>query len=192
MGEGGPVFGGKGLNDSEPRFSAEEIFEGLEETGERNRQLQQEARGQLAGFATVLAVLTGAAHTIPVIFSPAESLTAFFVAIGVYVVALVVLTAWYLRSRAEAPAGGSRRYLFGLVGTFILYCAGVFLWPYETWVTSILAGIVIALPLITAAWWKTRHASRADDPTVVRSRLGLFFFFAGPINQPECDSRNEP
>lgn len=145
----------KDANIPSSEAHAQEQLEVLQATGERSSTVQGTAHKQFAGFATALALLIGAAHTIPVIFNPAESLTIFFIAMGVYVVAIMVLTTWYLRARSATPVGGNKRYLYGLAGTFILYAASIFLWPHETWMTSILVGLVIALPLTVAAWWKS-------------------------------------
>ena len=142
------------INNSASQSSIQEQVDALEATSRRSGSLKDRAHKQFAKFATILALFIGAAHTIPVIFNPAESLAIFFVAMGVYVVGILVLTTWYLRTRSATPVGGNKRYIYGLVGTFVLYAAAIFMWQHETWLTAILFGLVIALPLTIAAWWK--------------------------------------
>ncbi|MGM7669514.1 hypothetical protein [Microbacterium sp. A93] len=116
--------------------------------------VQHRARRRLAWFCTALALMIGAAHVIPSVFRPDESLPAFLTAMGVYVVAVLGLTWWYLRTRTATPLGGGRRYVIGLAATFVLYAASMALMGRETWPAAILVGLVIAAPLVIAGWWR--------------------------------------
>lgn len=116
--------------------------------------VQQRAHRRMAWFCTALALLIGTAHVVPSVFRPDVSLPAFLTAMGVYVAAVLVLTAWYLRTRRATPLGGGRRYLIGLTATFVLYAASMALMGRETWPVAILVGLVIAAPLVMAGWWR--------------------------------------
>lgn len=120
----------------------------------RLAEVRHRAARRLAWFCTALALLIGAAHVVPAVFRPDESLPAFLAAMGVYVVAVLVLTWGYLRSRQVTPRGGGRRYLIGLLITIVLYLAALALLGRETWPVAILVGLVIAAPLAIAGWWR--------------------------------------
>lgn len=141
-------------NDSEPQPNVQEQLEALQGANQRSSGVQERARQHFAVFATVLALLIGLAHAIPIIFRPDESLGLFLTAMAVYVVAVLALTFWYLRIRSATPAGANKRYLYGLFGTFVLYGAAVFLWPEESPYMAVMIGLVIAIPLTLAAWVK--------------------------------------
>ncbi|OMH35062.1 hypothetical protein [Tersicoccus sp. Bi-70] len=120
----------------------------------RRATMLTRARRHLGWFSTVLALLIGAAHTVPVVFPPQASLPAFLVAMGLWVVAVLLLTYAYLRTRSATPRGGGRRYTVGLLVTMALYLAGLALTPWETWPVAILIGLLIAAPLTIAGWWR--------------------------------------
>ncbi|MEV4900831.1 hypothetical protein AB0K08_05750 [Citricoccus sp. NPDC055426] len=119
--------------------------------------VQEQSRRRLAWFCTALALLIGAAHVIPAVFRPDVMLPAFLTAMGVYVVAVLALTWWYLRTRTATPLGGGRRYLIGLMATFALYAVSMLLMALpsrESWPVAALVGLVIAAPLVIAGWWR--------------------------------------
>ncbi|NUL48156.1 hypothetical protein F7P69_23545 [Cellulosimicrobium funkei] len=120
----------------------------------RLAEVSHRAARRLAWFCTALALLIGAAHVVPAVFHPDESLPAFLAAMGVYVVAVLALTWGYIRTRKATPRGGSRRYLLGLLITMVLYLAALALLGRETWPVAILVGLVIAAPLVIAGWWR--------------------------------------
>lgn len=134
-----------------------EQLSALDASAARLVGVQHGAGRRLAWFCTALALMIGAAHVIPSVFRPDESLPAFLVAMGVYVVAVLALTWWYLRTRTATPLGGGRRYVVGLAGTLVLYTASLILVTQtarETWPVAILVGLVIAAPLVMAGWWR--------------------------------------
>lgn len=126
----------------------------LDASAARLAGVQHRAGYRLAWFCTALALLIGAAHVIPSVFRPEESLPAFLTAMGLYVVAVMALTWWYLHSRRATPLGGGRRYLIGLAATFVLYAASMVLMGRESWPVAVLVGLVIAAPLVIAGWWR--------------------------------------
>ena len=69
-------------------------------------------------------------------------------------VAVLVLTFVYLRTRSATPRGGGRRYTVGLLVTMALYLAGLAPTPWETWPVALLVGLLIAAPLTIAGWWR--------------------------------------
>lgn len=120
----------------------------------RLAEVRRAAARRLAWFCTALALLIGAAHVVPAVFRPDESLLAFLTAMGVYVAAVLVLTWGYLRTRRATPLGGGRRYLIGLLTTMALYLAALTLLDRETWPAAMLVGLVIAAPLVITGWWR--------------------------------------
>lgn len=112
--------------------------------------VRTQAHRHLAWFATALGLLIGAAHVVPSVFRPDESLPAFLTAMGVYVVAVLVVTVWYLRTRTATTLGGGRRYLLGLAITMVLYAGALTLLGRETWPVALVVGLVIAAPLVIA------------------------------------------
>lgn len=75
------------------------------------------------------------------------------VMLGVWTVVVVVMLAWAAR-RPVRPVVGPRRYLFGWVGTGVFYGVALFVGlgrglPFWVW---LLAAVVVALPLLLAAW----------------------------------------
>lgn len=144
-----------GLPEESPRAEAQ--LSALRGAEARLAGVQERSRRRLAWFCTALALLIGAAHVVPVVFRPDGSLPAFLTAMGVYAVAVLALTWWYLRTRAATPLGGGRRYLIGLTATFGLYAASMLLMALpsrETWPVAVLVGLVIAAPLVIAGWWR--------------------------------------
>lgn len=120
----------------------------------RLAEVRRGAARRLAWFCTALALLIGAAHVVPAVVRPDESLPAFLTAMGVYVAAVLALTWGYLRTRRATPLGGGRRYLIGLLTTMALYVAALALLGRETWPMALLVGLVIAAPLVIAGWWR--------------------------------------
>lgn len=120
----------------------------------RLAEVRRAAARRLAWFCTALALLIGAAHVVPAVFRPDESLLAFLTAMGVHVAAVPVLTWGYLRTRRATPLGGGRRYLIGLLTTMALYLAALTLLDRETWPAAMLVGLVIAAPLVITGWWR--------------------------------------
>lgn len=147
-----------GLPEESP--GAEAQLSALRGTEARLAGVRERSRRRLAWFCTALALLIGAAHVVPAVFRPDDSLPAFLTAMGVYVVAVLVLTSWYLRARTATPLGGGRRYLIGLMATFALYAVSMVLMVLmalpsrETWPVAVLVGLVIAAPLVIAGWWR--------------------------------------
>lgn len=126
----------------------------LQAPNARRDALVSRARRHLAWFCTGVGLLLGAAHVIPVVFRPDESLFAFFIAMGLYVVALLALVFWYRHTRSATPLKGGRRYLIGFAATVLLFIAAAPFWDRASVSVALLVGLVIATPVTIAGWWR--------------------------------------
>ncbi|MGW9550957.1 hypothetical protein ACWG8W_07880 [Citricoccus zhacaiensis] len=153
MTESSPEHGVEAAPPERPLTPAEQLAL-LEGSHAKLAAVRTRAHRRLAWFATALGLLIGAAHVVPSVFRPDASLPAFLTAMGVYVVAVLVLTVWYLRTRTATTLGGGRRYLLGLAITMVLYAGALTLLGRETWPVALVVGLVIAAPLVIAGWWR--------------------------------------